>query len=149
MPTLGFLAICEKVIIDTESGTVSAISFFTKVTGSTPEKPPANAVVPKDWAVLAAWDFSDEVERAKDFVQRIEVFFADGQSFTTGTIPIKFKSDEMRSHTTARLQGFPFGSEGKVRATVWLEVDGQAVTERHSGFVTVAHVLNTPQIPSA
>jgi hypothetical protein len=138
MPNFAFLVTCDKVIVDSETHTVSAISLFTKLTANIPEPPPPDAVIPKEWAVLAGWDSEDE-DIGKEFVQCIEIFFAGGKPFID-TIRVMFKIDKTeRQYNSIRLFGFPLGQAGRCELKTWLEHDGIPITDKHSTYLIVEH----------
>lgn len=147
MPKLAFIIACEKVITEAETGVVSAIAMFTKLKASLPERPPENAVVPKEWALLTAWD-PESGDEGKQFVQCIEMLFPDGKPFTeNGRLPFKIEPIQ-RHFNTVKLLGFPIGQAGKCEVRMWLELEGKAISEKTSIFLLVEHQeLTVPAAP--
>lgn len=127
---------------------VSAIGMFSKLTVPVPqnEKPPENAVAPKEWAVIAAWD-PIEGEEGKEFTLCVEIFFPDGKPFVeTHRSAFKLERD-LRSHNTMKLLGFPVGQQGRIETRVWLESDGKPVGEKFSLYLSVEHkVADNPAV---
>jgi hypothetical protein len=138
MPKLAYISACEKVITDAETRAVSAIALFTKLTVNLTEAPPINAVAPKEWSILAAWDPDDGDER-KEFVQYIQMLFPDGQPFAESVrLPFKMESNQ-RHHNTVKLLGFPVGQQGRCEVRVWVELDGKMCSEKASIYLLVEH----------
>jgi hypothetical protein len=149
MPKLAAFIACERVIIEAESRLVSAIAMFSRLEAQVMEKPPENAVIPKEWAFLIAWD-PYEGDEGKELTQCIEIFFPDGKPFIEKTMS-KFKIDDLnlRIHNTVKLLGFPIGQQGKCEGRVWIESDGELVGGKYSIFLSVAHKLVATQLVSA
>jgi hypothetical protein len=139
MIKLALLTACERVIIEAETKSVSAITIFTGVKLAIPATappPPSNAAVPKDWSILAGWDIEDE-EVGKEIVQYTDILFPDGKPFIEkGALKFLIEKSK-RHHNTTRLLGFPVGQMGTYEIRVWIEADNMPITDKHSIFLIV------------
>lgn len=151
MPKFAGLIACERVIVEEGTRVVSAIGMFSKLTVPIPhnETPPENAVVPKEWSIIAAWDPIDG-EEGREFTLCVELFFPDGKPFVE-TTRSKFKIErDLRSHNSIKLLGFPVGQQGRVETKAWLESDGRLIGEKFSLYLFVEHkVAEAPPLPSS
>lgn len=140
MAKLAVFVACEKVITDEETHLVSLINLVTvyKVTLPLGERPPSNAVDPKEWAVMSAWD-PEEGEGNRDFTQCMNIFFPDGKPFVEGgKLPFKMAKDK-RTHNAMKVFGVPVGQQGRFEIQIWLELDGKPIVARSSIYVSVEH----------
>ena len=141
MPKLYIFAACEKVVID-QAGTASLISLFNKITGTLPpdSKLPADAVVPKEWAIFTSWT-SEPGDEGKEYVQCIQILYPDGAVFKESKdSKFKMESEIKRSQVNIQVPVFPVGQAGPYTVRMWLEREGVALTEPQSFHIEV--VLN-------
>src|SRR5690348_17171932 len=127
---------CEKVILDNPieltsphaRGPASLINLFSKITITPQESQeiPANAVVPKEWAIYAAW-FVEEEDKDKHYSFCMLMHYPEGQQFGSVTkIPIPVTLGE-RSQVIVKVLGFPIGQQGFYRVKAWLEESDKRV----------------------
>jgi len=129
MPRLLSLLLCEKVIIDRNTGTPSVIGIFQKMTVPIlPDVPiPENAISPIKWAVFVMWQHDDN-ERNEEFVQRTQILMPDGKIFAETSAVFKVVDpDDLQSKNTVEVFGLPISNEGTAIVRVWIEgVEGAA-----------------------
>jgi hypothetical protein len=121
---------CEKVILATPDNVPSLIGLFSKIVASIPvgSDVPANAVVPKEWAIYSAWD-PEPGDEDREYNLCVQILYPDETQF--GDIwknKIKVETGK-RSQVTAQILGFPIGQQGFYTIRVWLEQNGPKVSE--------------------
>jgi hypothetical protein len=135
---------CEKVIISA-SGEVSLINLFNKMHTAVPEgvEIPRDAATPARWSIFAAWDPEPGDEQI-NYMMCVDILFPDGHQLgTTSKEKIKIESGR-RCQVTANINAFPIGQDGTVKARVWVEVNGERVTDVTEIRVEV-QITRTPQ----
>jgi hypothetical protein len=136
MKLLVFTA-CTKVLSDPIAGT-SLISMFQEMNAVVPTETalPKDAVLPKEWAVFTLWSLEPE-EIAKPYSMKFELRWPNGDLFTQNTVPLNAKPGDMAEYNTytVNMMGLPMGQDGKLKVTVWVELDGKAVTDQFDLFV--------------
>lgn len=123
--------VCEKVIIDkNQDGVASLIALFSKIIATVPaDSPeiPANAAIPKDWAIFSSWD-SDPSD-AKEYALCTQILYPDKSQFgEMNKIPVLIEANK-RAQVVANVQGFPIGQAGQYTVRTWLEDSGKPVVE--------------------
>jgi hypothetical protein len=126
------IAPCEKVIVDKSSGTPSLITIMQNINVQVPvgQEIPSDAVVPREWFIFTQW-LIEENDYGKTFVQKAMVILPDGTSFGQGsTIPFTLGNRDHRiAQNVVTLVGMPIGQLGPLIARVWLEENGNKVTD--------------------
>src|SRR5260370_18032899 len=121
--------VCEKVIIDKQQdGVASLIALFSKIIATVPTgspEIPANAVIPKEWAIFSAWD--SESSDAKEYALCTQILYPDKSQFgELNKIPVKVEANK-RAQVVANVQGFPIRQAAQYTVRTWLEDSGNAV----------------------
>jgi hypothetical protein len=141
---------CEKVIVAEQT---HAISVITVMSGAemrrarpddTADLPPT-ATIPMPWVVVALWKPSND-DLGKSFIQRLEILWPNKTQFATASIPFVTTDDKMHP-VYANLTGFPGGQVGDVLTKIWLEQNGERITEIFEYPVKVIHKLESAPSP--
>lgn len=143
MPKLKLFAACEKVIIDNENNPILIIlmqNVSISLLGKSSEDIPKNAVTPQSWTLFSIWETSKE-EEGREFSQMVEIKWPDKTQFKKGEL--KFKAEKSTQQNRVNFMGFPAGQTGPVEMLLWLELDGNRISEIYSWVVLVSH--NAPQ----
>lgn len=120
MPNLLFVAPCEKVLID-QSNTSSLISIMEEVTVRVipgGQRPPANAIIPMQWAVLSLWEQTSGYDSGRTFEQRTALVSATGQHLIEAIGEFTFATPRFRM--TNQFVGMPISEPGQHRVKVWI-----------------------------
>jgi len=146
MPRLGSLLICEKVVID-QGQKPTLISLFQKVSAFFPpdQEVPKEIMALTSWTVFTEWFFSED-ERTKSFAQSIQVMNPDGtpSPIKTSVVLKEIASSGQGSRVYINITGFPIAQVGMLQINVWLESDGQSMTEIYSYPLQVEHTKEPP-----
>jgi len=121
MPNLLLFAPCEKAIIDA-SGALSLISIIGKLTISVPPDsptPPASAMLPMPWALVAIWQLASDWEFDRIFEQRGSLTSESGGILMDSVAQFQFKRDAVNKLATVvvYLPGLPF-STGSMKVKI-------------------------------
>lgn len=117
---------CEKVIEDLTQGS-SLISIFHGIKIQIPENQelPTNVVVPKDWAAFSKWEL-DQGEEGGEYTSRIQIIWPDGSEFARHELPATQPTKDGMAFVH-RLNGFPFGQNGRLLLLQSLLCDGEVI----------------------
>ena len=139
MPSLIFIAACEKVVAD-DSGAPSLISVFAALDIQMPQTGsiPPRAVSDKPWNIFSYWRIED-MEIGKEFELHTQVLTPDGTEFGKSTDIMKFSA---RTHNIkTNVPGMPVGQEGDV--TIFISASdkgGRNESEKFPYRVNIRHV---------
>jgi hypothetical protein len=121
MPKLSILAVCEKVIFDTD-GPASLVSIFENMLYPVQDSPlPERAVLPNQWSIFTQWEPTIQ-ELGQEFTQVTVVTAPDGSEFHR--LEVEFsRKDPAKSTVRIRvnLRSIPIWKEGPVRVDVFLK----------------------------
>lgn len=121
MPKLSILAVCEKVIFDSD-GPATIVSIFEQMLYQVQDAPlPEKAVLPNQWAVFTQWEHTAE-EFGQEFTQIAVITAADGTEFSRSELVFSRK-DPIKNLNRIRLQlrSIPIWKEGTVRVDIFLK----------------------------
>jgi hypothetical protein len=138
MPKLAILAVCEKVIFDTD-GPASIVSIFSKMLYRVQDAPlPEKATLPNQWTIFTQWEL-DPQEFGQEFTQISKVTAPDGSLFNTAEVTFT-KTDPGRTTSRVRinLRSLPIWQEGMVRVDIFLKGQ-ESVPQGSTGF-TIEYV---------
>jgi len=91
-----------------------------------PTNIPANAVVPKDWAIYSSWD-NEIGDEQKEYIICTQIFYPDKSPFgVAGKNPLRIEPNK-RSQNIVRLNGLPIGQTGLYTVRTWIEENEQTV----------------------
>jgi hypothetical protein len=142
MPRLGSLFICERIIEDKLSKP-TCVSIFQKIriAGSKDAGVPKETLAAMQWAVFCEWFLSQD-ERLKKFEQVLEVLLPDGSpSPIRGRLALsELGEPDLGVRTYVYMFGIPVSQAGLISVTVWLESDGERITEIYSYPIKVEHI---------
>ncbi len=86
------------------------IALFSKIVATVPvgsPEIPANAVIPKEWAIFSSWD--SEPSDAKEYVLCTQILYPDKSQFgEIGRVPVLVQPS-LRAQTVVVVKGFPIG----------------------------------------
>jgi hypothetical protein len=127
---------CERVILEMPSnfdppdsaGVASLIGLFSKMIAISIEDQviPANAVIPKEWAIFSAWDIESD-DAGKKYNICTQILYPDGSPFgETSKIPLKLEINK-RSQNVVKISGFPVGQLGFYSVQTWIEEKGMRI----------------------
>ncbi len=99
-----------------------------------------NTITAKEWAVFSEWKPEPD-DIGKQVNQVLELQYPDGTlSPVRGKVPFTFTND--RPHRNQQnIIGFPIGQEGNYTLRVWLEKDGNPISEVNSYEMAVSHSI--------
>jgi hypothetical protein len=121
MPKLSILAICEKVIFDTD-GPATVVSIFENMLYQVQDAPlPEKAILPNQWSIFTQWE-TDPREVGQQFTQISVVTAPDGSEFSR--IEVVFSKVDPTKHiqrVRVNLRSIPIWIEGRVRVDVFLK----------------------------
>lgn len=124
MPRLLTLLACERVLLDTEENSISAISIIHDLKLNVPEAPPKDAVAPLNWAVISIWSRTDNERKPIEIRTRLllpsgtQAFVNDGeQTFDNFT--------KTYQRVITRIPAFPVGEQGEISVVVSVREKGQ------------------------
>lgn len=138
MPKLRAFIACEKVIYD-EKKVPSLISLFSSVEVRIMGGMPADAVIPKDWAIFTMWD-AEPGDAGVAFVQCTQILWPDGKPFLDrNEHALKFEPGKPNYLHRLQMGAFPVGKHGDCTIRVWLESNGTVVAEPALLKVNVKH----------
>jgi hypothetical protein len=146
MPRLGSLFICERIIEDKQSKPTCVSIFQTvRVAGPTDMGVPKETIAAMQWAVFCEWFLSAE-DRAKKFDQVLEVLLPDGSaSPIRGRLPLSEVGEpDLGVRAYIYMFGIPVSQVGLLSVTVWLESNGERVTDIYSYPVKIEHIIGPP-----
>ncbi len=83
--------------------------------------------MPKDWTLFSLWGVTDE-DVGKILELHMEVYWPNGELFIEQKINVKAEKPDWVSFTV-RMLGFPMGQRGKLQIRVWIESEGQKISE--------------------
>jgi hypothetical protein len=129
---------CERVILEKPSdfdspdseGVASLIGLFSKMIAIKADDQviPANAVIPKEWAIFSAWDI-ESGDAGKKCNICTQIRYPDGSPFgETSKIPLKLEMHK-RSQNVVKIVGFPVGQIGLYSVQTWIEENDVRVSE--------------------
>jgi hypothetical protein len=121
MPKLSIIAVCEKVIFDTD-GPATLVSIFENMLYQVQDAPlPERAVLPNQWSIFTQWEYAPQ-EAGQEFAQIAVVTAPDGSEFSRVEVPFT-KTDPTRHLQRIRvnLRSIPIWQEGRVRVDVFLK----------------------------
>ena len=125
---------CNLVSIDQQLGH-SLIGVFHDIAVKVPPDTeiPANALLPKEWAVFSKWLLSPG-EEGEEYFLVSEIYWPDGTMLNQ----IKVKAPDPNANSITfvlRNQAFPFGQNGKVKILIWIEKeDGEGIKLVHESI---------------
>jgi hypothetical protein len=130
--------VCEKVIFSKDD-VASLVSLFTRINiNSNPgAEIPANAVIPKEWAIFSSWD-SGPGDDKKDYFHCTKFIYPDGTQF--GDVVksrVQIQSDK-RAQVAVQLNGFPIGQTGRFTIATWIEENEKSVIDPIEIHIDVA-----------
>jgi hypothetical protein len=136
MPKLAILAVCEKVVFDSD-GPATVVSIFEKMLYQVQDAPlPEKAILPNQWAIFTQWEH-DPQEFGQDFTQICKVTAPDGSLFSTVEVPFK-KADPGRTISRVRvnLRSLPIWQEGRIQVDIFLKGQ-ESIPQGSTGFTLV------------
>jgi len=138
---------CEKIIVDRE-GIPSLIALFqqvhaapagTRADGTIAPIAP-NTITTKEWAVFSEWKPEPD-DVGKQVKQVLELQYPDGTvSPVRGKVSFTF-INEMPHRNQQNIVGFPIGQQGTYLLRVWLEKDGNRISDVTSYEMGVSHSI--------
>jgi hypothetical protein len=133
MPKLSILAVCEKVIFDTD-GPATLVSIFENMLYQVQDAPlPDKAILPNQWAVFTQWEHTAQ-EMGQEFAQVVVVTAPDGSEVSRTELAFS-KKDPIKNINRARVlfKSIPIWKEGIVRVDVFLKGQDSA-PQASTGF---------------
>ena len=129
MPKLHLCTVCEKLLLDKEE-IPSLINLFSKIVVTPPPNAgdiPKEAVVPKEWYVLAIY-ILEPGDFGREFFLCMQIFYPDGTPFgSLGRVQLKTPEGKERSQASFYVPVFPIGQRGMYRINLWLEENERRV----------------------
>jgi hypothetical protein len=149
MPKLLFFAPCLQVLVSPQNpALLSLISVIDHVDVAVQVgiRPPADAVVPQSWAVVAAWSLDAE-EVGKVFEQRLQVLQPNGNHVLESHLTF---APATRSHKTlTHFPVMPIGQEGEQTLRVSIRAAGTKNWKSVGTYpVTVAYDMHAIELVS-
>jgi hypothetical protein len=136
---------CNNVLQDPQFG-ASLISVFHAIAFMVPEGQefPANAVVPKEWAIFCKWSLLPE-EYGKNYTCLHKLFWPDGTVFAEAKLEaVQPTKDGMAF--VQRLNGFPVGQQGNLRIVQTIESDGVIVGGPDELLIAINDPIHTQNL---
>jgi hypothetical protein len=142
MPKLLLFTPCEKIIIDSEGGTLTLVSITHQIryAAMPGEEVPANAAIPLQWTIVSMWEKEPGDEEIQ-FEQRFTIIRKDETIVLEQLIPWKFEKEVQR--VFLRVVGFPIVT-GRLRLILWLRKSGEQWTEMASCPLEVIEATSQP-----
>lgn len=137
MPRLAVFVACSDLLFDDQTSP-TMVGVFAALDALPPPdgEIQLNAMSPKPWIVCTMW-LADEKELGKTYTQKIKIFTPDGIGFGEGAESFVMNT---RSHTVRiNVNGMPVGRQGNVLVNVWLELDGEKVTDTRKYEINILH----------
>jgi hypothetical protein len=133
MPRLSILAVCEKVIFDTD-GPATLVSIFENMLYQVQDVPlPEKAVLPNQWAIFTQWEATAQ-EMGEEFTQVAIVTAPDGSEFYKLEVPFtRIEPNKATIRIRVNLRSIPIWKEGLVRVEIFLK-GHELVPQGSTGF---------------
>ena len=125
MPRLLFFVVCQKSIIDRDSGELTMIGTVNGVRFLVPESTPIppDAVIAYSWAAICSWLRLPEDE-GKTFDQRLEIRSPSGHLKGFSEIPLVLTTKTYNTNSVS--QTFPGGEAGEYSLVLLLRESGSS-----------------------
>jgi len=142
------LIVCEKVIIDLNGGTVSAIGMFENLNAKLPSSAPEKFLYPIKWSVVGLWRRNNEFEADENFVQKIIVRTPENEEAFTGETPFVATNASYNFRNIVEFSGFPVSNTGVVNIEIYLKRENEDEWVEYSSY-PVNVTRTTEDMPNA
>lgn len=142
------LIACEKVIIDVESRTASAIGMLENIVVTLPKNAPEKFLYPIKWSVIGLWRRDNEVEVQTNFSQKVIVRSPENEEAFTGETNFLVTNENYNFRNIVEFTGFPISITGIVNIEIHLKQQGQDEWVKHSSY-PVNVTRHTEDMPNA
>jgi hypothetical protein len=132
------LAVCEKVVFDTD-GPATLVSLFENMLYQVQDAPlPDKAVLPNQWSIYTQWEHTAQ-ESGQEFSQIAVVTAPDGSLFSK--VEVAFSKKDLNrnlSRIRVNLRSIPIWKEGRVSVDIFLK--GQESAPQGSTGFSVRYI---------
>ncbi len=128
------LIACEKIIIDTNGGTASAIGMFETLNITVPKDAPTRVLFPLRWSVVGLWKREGEFEEPTKFVQRIIIRSPENEEAFTAESEFIALNEHYNFRNVINFNGFPVSTTGTVEVEIYLKQENQDEWVKHFSY---------------
>ncbi len=148
MLSLLHLIVCEKVIVDMNGGTTSAIAMFETLTATLPNGAPEKLLYPVRWSAMGLWRRDNEIEVPTNFMQKVIVRSPENEEAFTAETPFLVTNDNNNFRHIVEFSGFPVSVSGVVNIEIYLKQENEGEWIKHFSY-PVSVIRNMEDMPNA
>jgi len=128
------LIVCEKIIIDAEGGSVSAIGMFETLTATLSKDAPEKILFPMRWSVVGLWRRDSNFEKPAHFTQKIIVKSPENEEAFIVESDFEAKNENYNFRNVVNFVGFPVSTTGVVNIEIYLKQQDQDEWIKHFSY---------------